>query len=80
MIIMWMSFTSYYKKINIDFMHHLNLNLIDPSLSAEKNQFVCIKFSSRNNWQSVSLDSSPKPLSSKYSFGLVKNIQIEYIL
>ncbi len=30
--------------------------------------------------QSVPLATSPKPLSSKYSFGLVKIIQIQYIL
>ncbi len=30
--------------------------------------------------QSVSLATSPKPLSSKYLFGLVKIDQIEYIL
>ncbi len=31
-------------------------------------------------WQSVPLATSPKPLSSKYSFGLVKISQIQYIL
>ncbi len=30
--------------------------------------------------QCVPLATSPKPLTSKYSFRLVKNIQIEYIL